>query len=76
MTTVTIPDELAHRLAATAAKRGVSVDEVVTALLAEHAAPAEVAKVGPESLFALGGSGRGDVSERLDELIAERFRKA
>ncbi len=72
MTSISIPDDLAERLAAAAASRGVSIDEVATEILTERVvvreAPATMA-----GLVGLGESGESDLSERIDEVIAARF---
>ena len=67
-----IPDDLAQKLATTAAARGVTVDEVAAELLAERmqAGDPPTTMVG---LVGLGESGESDVSERIDEVISQRF---
>ena len=70
-TTVKLPDELDARLRHEAARRGVTVSELTRTAIESHlAAPAPT---GRRRLLAAGAgaSGRSDVAERLDELLAE-----
>lgn len=62
--TVPLPDDLAARLAAVAAERGITPE----ALLAE-AVEAHLPR--PPSFIGLGASGRGDLSERHKEIRRE-----
>jgi predicted transcriptional regulator len=65
-TTVKIPDELDARLRHEARRRGVTIAEVTRAALEEHL------QGGRRRLAArgAGGSGRSDISERMEEIIA------
>lgn len=72
MTTISIPDDLAERLAGEAEARGVTVDEVAAEILAERM-PADDSPMTLAGLVGLGESGESDVSERIDEVIAQRF---
>ena len=72
MTSISIPDDLAERLAGEAEARGVTVDEVAAEILAERM-PADDASMTLAGLVGLGESGESDVSERIDEVIAQRF---
>ena len=71
MTSISIPDDLAERLAGEAEARGVTVDEVAAEILAERM-PADEAPLTLAGLVGLGESGESDVSERIDEVIAQR----
>lgn len=53
-------------------RRGVTVDEVAAEILAERM-PAEDAPMTWAGLVGLGESGESDVSERIDEVIGQRF---
>ena len=72
MTSISIPDDLAERLAGEAEARGVTVDEVVAEILAERM-PADDSATTLAALVGLGESGETDVSARIDEVIAQRF---
>ena len=69
MTSISISNDLAERLAAAAASRGVSIDEVATEILTERVA----VRVAPATMVGIGESGESDLSERIDEVIAARF---
>jgi hypothetical protein len=64
---VHLPEELAARIEAVAAKRGVSPDEVVAEMLAAQL-PAEDAL---EGFIGSGASGRGDLARRHRQIRAE-----
>ncbi len=73
--TLNLPDDAAARLAAEAARRGITVDELVTELAAGLPA---AGKGGSErsggrrlAFIGMGHSGRGDLSERVKELRRE-----
>jgi len=76
-TIVTLPEDLAGRVARVAARRGVSADEVVAQTLAAHLADpdAEVAVDRPRRLaFAgIGASTSGRTAAQADEMLAEGF---
>lgn len=85
MTTLHVPDDLAAQLAAEAARRGIGVDELSAELLRAGLGGGDAleAFIGsgrsgqartrrPRSLAA-GNSGRSDISERVDELLADGF---
>lgn len=85
MTTLHVPDDLAAQLAAEAARRGIGVDELSAELLRAGLSDGDAleAFIGsgrsglartrrPRSL-AVGNSGRSDISERVDELLADGF---
>jgi hypothetical protein len=76
--TVNLPDDAARRLAAEAARRGITVDELLTEWAARLPAPADTERSrstpAPESRFSfigMGRSGRGDLSGRVKELRRE-----
>jgi hypothetical protein len=70
--TFTVPDEVARRLAAAAAARGVDVDDAVVEALTEWAEHhrAEL----PELSFVGIGEGRPDLAEHHHEILAEHLR--
>jgi len=74
--TVSLPQALAAVLAAEAARRGQTPDQVAAELLAErlpHAAP----DAGPRRLSFTGvlHSGEPDLAEQAEQALAERFRR-
>lgn len=80
--TVHVPDDLAGRLAAEAARRGMTVDELAVALLGQQVAamdPVAPAPLSPGrrrfSFIGVGDSGPtgGDIAERHDELRRAAF---
>ncbi len=72
MTSISIPDDLAERLADEANARGVTVDEIAAQLLAERMSVGESPRT-LEGLVRLGESGESDVSERINDVVAQRF---
>ncbi len=76
-TTVTLPEDLAGRVARVAARRGVTADEVVAQTLAAHLADtdAEVDVHRPRRLaFAgIGASTSGRTAAQADEMLTEGF---
>jgi len=72
MTSSSIPDDLAERLAREAEARNVTVDEVAVEILAERI-PADHVPTTLAGLVGIGESGASDVSERIDGVIAQRF---
>lgn len=64
--TVHVPQDLAARLAAEAARRGLNVDELSTELLT-----AGLSTDGLEAFIGSGHSGRGDLGQRHREIKAE-----
>lgn len=75
MSTLHVPDELAERLVAEAARRGVSVDELSAELLsASLPASPEVSSAPRHLAFAaIGASGSKTGAGQEDELLAEGF---
>lgn len=67
--TLHVPEDLAGRLAAEAARRGVSVDELSAQLLAAGLAPEDPL----EAFIGSGRSGRGDLGRRHREALAEQL---
>lgn len=63
---VVVPDEIAERFAAKAAERGTSAEEVAAETLVSHAP--EAPHVLPAWVGAM-HSGRGDLSERHEEIL-------
>lgn len=75
MSVVHLPDELVDRLAAEAARRGISVDELAAQTLTARF-PDEVSDPGGDALEAFigsGSSGRHDLGRRHREILAETF---
>ena len=68
-TTVKLPDELDLRLRHEASRRRTTISEVTRQAIAEHLGGAE------RNLLAAaaGRSGRGDVSERIEEILREEL---
>ena len=71
--TVNLPDDAARRVAAEAARRGVSADQVVAELVVAGlpAGPPEPPAKSRFSFIGMGHSGRGNLSERVKELRRE-----
>lgn len=72
MASISIPDDLAERLADEADARGVSVEELAAEFLAERM-PVDGSPRTLAGLVGLGESGATDISERIDEVIGQRF---
>ncbi|MGH3277408.1 MAG: hypothetical protein ACRDNZ_24165 [Streptosporangiaceae bacterium] len=72
--TVSLPEALAAALAAEAARRGQTPDEVAADLLAEQL---PVGSGGPRRLSFTGvlHSGEPDLAEQAEQVLAERFRR-
>jgi hypothetical protein len=71
-TTVTLPAALARRVRAQARTSGRSVSSILREALEAYLEGQE--PPGLPSFTGVGASGRGDLSERVEELLAERFR--
>lgn len=75
MSTVHLPDELAERLAAEAARRGISVDELAAETLSARF-PSEESPAGRRrhlAFVAMGASGQTRGAAEADDLLAEGF---
>jgi plasmid stability protein len=75
MSVVHLPDELVERLAAEAARRGISVDDLATETLSSRF-PGEGPDAGRDALEAFigsGRSGRGDLGREHRQVLAEAF---
>jgi len=72
---VHIPDDVADRLAAAAAERGSTTEDVAADVLRQHAPSAHPAPANTTGhrfpFIGVGHSGRSDLSERVEELLAE-----
>jgi predicted transcriptional regulator len=68
-TTVKIPDELEARLKHEAQRRGIPVSALVREALEVH-----VGRRRPRS-FGAGRSGRSDISERIEEILASEAKR-
>jgi len=68
-TTIYLPDELKRRIEQAARERSISEAEVIRAAVDSAVPPLER----PRPTFPLFDSGRGDLAERVDELLAEGF---
>jgi predicted transcriptional regulator len=66
-TTVKLPDELDARLRQEARRRGITVSELTRTAIEEHVGAGRRRQLGAA---AAGRSGRSDVSERIEEIIA------
>jgi len=72
---VHIPDDVAERLAAAAAERGSTTEDIAADVLTQHAPT--TTEVPPNTtghrfaFIGIGSSGRSDLSERVEELLAE-----
>ena len=69
-----IPDDVADRLAAAAAERGTSTEDVAADVLTQHAPQVHSSRptAGPRFAFVgVANSGRSDLSERVEDLLAE-----
>ena len=66
-TTVKIPDDLDARLRKEAERLGVTISEVTRAALEQHVGGGGRRRLGAA---AAGRSGRSDISERIEEIIA------
>ena len=66
-TTIKISDELDARLRHEAARRGLTVSELTREALQAYLRPAGL------SFANLGASGRSDISERIEEILAEEL---
>ena len=65
---VTVPEEVAERLASEAAERGTSTEEVAAEVLVSHVPAASKTRPLP-SWVGAAHSGRGDLSERHEEIL-------
>lgn len=72
-TMILIPDELDARLRLEAARRGVSLAEVSREALEAYLAPQ--AASGALGFFAVGDGAPDDVSERVDDFVADAVRR-
>jgi hypothetical protein len=75
MSTVHLPEELVDRLAAEAARRGMSIDELAAETLTDRFPPAgpDPGRDALEAFIGSGRSGRGDLARRHREILAEAF---
>jgi predicted transcriptional regulator len=69
-TTVKLPDDLDARLRHEAQRRGVTIAEVTRAALEEHLGGGRRRSLGARASFR---SGRSDISERIEEIIASEI---
>jgi hypothetical protein len=65
---VVVPDEIAKRLAAEGAARGISAEDMAAEVLAEHVPEPKRLR-----LIALGHSAHHDTAARSEEILLERF---
>lgn len=70
--TLNVPDDVARRLQAAAAARGVSVETAMVEALSSWAAADPL----PELSFVVIGEGRPDLAESHAEILAEHLRNA
>jgi predicted transcriptional regulator len=72
-TTVKLPDELDARLRQEARRRGMTVSELTRTAIEEQVGSGRRRKLGAA---AAGRSGRPDVSERIEEIIAQEVARS
>ncbi|MFZ2056788.1 MAG: hypothetical protein WAV54_05220 [Acidimicrobiales bacterium] len=70
---VVVPDEIAERLAAEAADRGTSTEEVASEVLVLHVPAAQNRRL--PRFVGMGHSGRHDLSERVEEILSAELGK-
>ena len=70
---VVVPDEIAERLAAEAADRGTSTEEVASEVLVLHVPAAQNRRL--PRFVGKGHSGRHDLSERVEEILSAELGK-
>jgi Ribbon-helix-helix protein, copG family/Protein of unknown function (DUF1488) len=70
---VKIPDDLDARLRHEAQRRGVTIAEVTRTALEEHLGAGRRRRLGARAAFR---SGRSDVSERIEEIIASEIERS
>jgi hypothetical protein len=69
--TVDLPPEALRRLEAEAARRGVSIDEVIAQLVAKL--PVDPGRTRRRAAFVAIGSSEHGITERMNETLAEGF---
>lgn len=72
---VTVPDEIANRLASEAAERGTSAEEVAAEVLVSHVPTGSKSRSLP-SWVGAARSGRDDLSERHEEILKSELGRA
>ena len=70
---VVVPDEIAERLAAEAADRGTSTEQVASEVLVLHVPAAQNRRL--PRFVGMGHSGRHDLSERVEEILSAELGK-
>lgn len=71
--TVNVPEDVARRLEAAAAARGVTVEEIAAEVLTEHASDVGDAPRRRHLSFAGIGASKHGISHQVDELLADGF---
>ncbi len=71
--TVNVPDEVARRLEAAAAARGVTVEELAAEVLSDYAPAIEAAPRRRHLGFVGIGASKQGISHQIDELLADGF---
>ncbi len=71
--TVNVPDEIARRLEAAAAVRGITVEELVVQVLADNAPQVDPAPRRRHLGFIGIGASKHGISHQIDELLADGF---
>lgn len=71
--TVNVPGEIARRLEAAAAARGVTAEELAAEVLTENAPDVDAAPRRRKLSFAAIGASHHGISHRVDELLADGF---
>ncbi len=67
---ITVPDDIAERIAIEAERRGMSSEDVVAELLGSHLPDNETTELG---FIEIGHSGRNDLSEKVKEIRRADF---
>ena len=70
--TVNVPDEVARRLEAAAAARGVTVEELAAEVRTDHAPQVDAPRRRHLGFVGIGASQHG-ISHSIDELLADGF---
>jgi plasmid stability protein len=71
--TVNVPDEVARRLEAAAAARGVTVEELAAEVLTDNAPAIEATPRRRHLGFVAIGASKHGISHQVDELLADGF---
>jgi plasmid stability protein len=70
---VHLPDDVAARLAAEAAQRGTSTEDLAAEVLTDHSPAADSGGERKLGFIGIAASGRGDIAERAEEIVRAEF---